>query len=263
MISVWILLLLGWALMAAVMLALWNIQRGTKNAGTVDVAWSAGIGLIVVLFAFCTDGPAWRKTLVAGLVGAWSFRLAFYLYRRVHGEAEDVRYRALREGWGDRAHVFFFWFFQFQAVLVVLFAIPPLIAMRNSDPSLTLADVFGIALWVTSVVGESIADLQLARFRQDPANRGQVCRIGLWRYSRHPNYFFEWIHWWAYCAFAIGNSWAWVTLLGPALMLFFLFKLTGIPPTEARLLASRGDAYRRYQRTTSVFFPWFPKGEGW
>jgi len=252
------LLLTGFALISAAMLALWAIQLRTRNAGTVDIAWSAGIGTLAILFAALGDGTPARRILVAAITATWAFRLAYYLLRRVGGEAEDGRYQALRTSYGERANVFFFWFFQFQAVLVLLFALPPLVAMRHTANELRIWDFVGIAIALTAIVGESIADRQLAAFRRDPVNRGKTCRVGLWRYSRHPNYFFEFVHWFAYCAIAVGDVWGWLTLLGPALMIFFLFKLTGIPPTEARAARSRPD-YAEYQRTTSMFIPWFPK----
>lgn len=253
------LLLIGLALMVAAMSALWAIQLRTKNAGTVDVAWSAGIGVLALLFAALAEGHAPRRWLVGGLTAVWSLRLAYYLFRRVSGEPEDGRYQALRASSGPRANRFFFWFFQFQALLVVLFALPPLLAMSVPVGPIRVWDFVGVAICAIAIGGETIADRQLAAWRRNPANRGRTCRSGLWRYSRHPNYFFEWLHWWAYPAFAAG-AWAGVAaLLGPALMLLFLFKVTGIPPTEARALASRGDDYREYQRTTSMFFPWFPK----
>lgn len=257
--SAWALLLIGLGVMSVVMLVLWTVQLRTRNAGTVDVAWSAGIGLLAVLFAALAEGYGPRKWLVAAMTGLWSLRLAFYLVRRVAGEAEDGRYQELRAAYGAGANRFFFWFFQFQALLVALFALPPLIIMLHPQPSLRVADYAGAIIWLIALIGESVADRQLAAFRRNPANRGKTCRVGLWRYSRHPNYFFEWVHWWAYCAMALGVAGGWLTLLGPALMLFFLFKVTGIPPTEARALASRGEDYRAYQRSTSVFFPWFPK----
>jgi steroid 5-alpha reductase family enzyme len=150
-----------------------------------------------------------------------------------------------------------FRFYQLQAVGVVLFALPILIALRNPQP-LNLLDWIGLAVGILSITGESIADWQLSRFRSRPENRGQVCERGLWRYSRHPNYFFEWLHWWAYVCFALSN-WPWgaVTLLGPLTMWYLITRVTGIPPTEAQSLKSRGEAYRRYQQTTSPFFPWF------
>lgn len=144
-------------------------------------------------------------------------------------------------------------------MLVILFSLPPLVAMRAAPDHLTLLDFLGALIATIAILGESAADFQLSAFRLRPENRHRTCREGLWRYSRHPNYFFEWVHWFAYIAIGATASLGWLTLLGPLLMLFFLFKMTGIPPTEARALASRGDDYRDYQKTTSVFFPWFPK----
>lgn len=257
-----LLLTIGLGIMVIAMALLWVIQLRTKNAGTVDVAWSAGIGALALLFAALADGHPARRWLVGGLTAVWSLRLAYYLIRRVGGEQEDGRYQALRESYGPRANRFFFWFFQFQALLVVLFALPPLLAMTAPVGPLRAWDFIGVLICTIAIAGETLADRQLATWRANPANQRRTCRSGLWRYSRHPNYFFEWLHWWAYCAFAAGTWAGLVALLGPALMLLFLFKVTGIPPTEARALARRGDDYRDYQRTTSVFFPWFPKEVG-
>lgn len=177
---------------------------------------------------------------------------------RVIGKNEDGRYRSLRQRWGERAQFNFFFFFQIQVVLAVAFSLPILTAMANSAPFGTIWDVIGFVIWLIAVGGEIVADRQLARFRRDPDNRGKVCQSGFWRYSRHPNYFFEWLHWWAYVFFAIGSAHWWICLIGPVLMLLFLLFITGIPATEAQAVASRGDVYRRYQRTTSAFIPWFP-----
>ena len=129
----------------------------------------------------------------------------------------------------------------------------------NKAAGLAWHDYVGLGVWCVAVCGEGLADWQLARFRRRPDSKGRTCREGLWRYSRHPNYFFEWIHWFAYVFLALGSPYVWVALCGPVVMLLFLFKLTGIPYTEKRALASRGEDYRRYQQTTSAFFPWPPK----
>jgi steroid 5-alpha reductase family enzyme len=118
-----------------------------------------------------------------------------------------------------------------------------------------------VLIWCVSVGNTVLADRQLARFKRRPESRGKTCREGWWRYSRHPNYFFEWLHWWSYVALAVGANYWWLTLLSPSVMLYILLKVTGIPPTEAQALASRGEDYRQYQRTTSAFVPWFPKKE--
>jgi steroid 5-alpha reductase family enzyme len=190
---------------------------------------------------------------VAGLAAAWALRLAVYLLRDrvLAGRGEDGRYRALREYWGGRAEQNFLWLYLGQAVVATLFLVPIAAAMRGGR--LDGWTGAGVIVWLMAVIGESLADRQLARFRADPANRGAVCRAGLWQYSRHPNYFFEWVHWWAYVL--IGHA-APLTLLGPVAMLLFLFRITGIPFTERQAVRSRGDAYRAYQRTTSVFVPW-------
>ncbi len=134
-----------------------------------------------------------------------------------------------------------------------------LIAMLNPAAFPNAWDIAGVLVWLLAVGGERTADAQLERFRADPANRGRTCRVGLWRLSRHPNYFFEWLHWWSYVLIGFAAPLGWLTLLGPAVMLLFLLRITGIPMTELRAIESRGDAYREYQRTTSAFFPWPPK----
>jgi steroid 5-alpha reductase family enzyme len=253
------LLLVGWGALALFMAVLWLIQRATRNAGIVDVAWSYGTGFLVLWLAIGSQAFLPRRLLVAALAAVWGLRLGTYLIRRVLREPEDGRYIALREKWGSRAQILLFGFFQLQAIWAVLFALPVWVAARRPDARLDFFDGLGVLIWLTAVIGESISDRQLARFRGRAENRGKVCREGLWRYSRHPNYFFEWVHWWAYVAIGIRGPLGWLTLLGPALMLYFLMRVTGIPPTERRALQSRGDAYREYQKTTSVFFPLPPR----
>ena len=243
------------------MAALYWLQRRRGDAGVVDVGWTAGIGLMAVAAAWSGDGWEPRRIL-AGLMGAaWSFRLAAYLVadRLVRAAEEDGRYRMLRDQWGDRAQVRFFWLFQAQALLVVLFGLPFFAVAARTEAGWTHWDAAGLLVWAAAVAGEWTADRQLSAFRRQAANQGRTCDRGLWRYSRHPNYFFEWIHWWAYALMAAGSPTAWLAWIGPPLMLFLLYRVTGIPYTEKRALASRGEEYRRYQRTTSPFVPWFPR----
>jgi steroid 5-alpha reductase family enzyme len=180
------------------------------------------------------------------------------LLLRLRHEREDGRYAYMRQAIGDNQAKWYA-FFLFQAGLTVLFSLPFWVAANNIAASMTWLLV-GVAIWLLSIGGESIADRQLAAFRTDPANKGKVCDIGLWRYSRHPNYFFEWLHWFAYLALAIGSPLWWLSLLGAVLMLCSLLWVTGIPFVEQQSLRSRGEAYREYQRRVSVFVPWFPKG---
>jgi steroid 5-alpha reductase family enzyme len=234
-----------------------------KDIGLVDLGWTLGVGMAGCVYAILlADFHPERRLLVALLAGTWAGRLSWHvLTHRIAGKAEDARYRRLREYWGDRARVYIPALFLAEAPLAIVFSLPLLLAMTNPSPTLTGWDVAGIAVWILSVAGETVADRQLEQFRRQPANRGRTCRDGLWRYSRHPNYFFEWLHWWAYVLLAVGAPHGWIALVGPALMLAFLFGLTGIPHAERQALAHRGDDYRRYQQTTSVFIPWFKRKE--
>jgi steroid 5-alpha reductase family enzyme len=256
-INPWIQLTCLWALAAFVMSLGWKWQRSRANAGIVDVLWAGGTGTGAVLFALWGDGAAWPRVVLAVLGGLWGARLATHLWTRVSAEPEDGRYRNLRINWGGNQFKFFL-FFQFQALLVVLFSLPFLAVARNPH-RLGAWMLIGAVIWLGSVIGESVADRQLARFRADQANHGRTCRDGLWRYSRHPNYFFEWLHWFTYVCLAMGSPVAWLAWAGPAVMYVFLRWVSGIPYVEAQALQNRGDDYRAYQRSTSVLIPWFPK----
>jgi len=249
---------LGLGVMVIVMAALWWLQRRTGNAGIVDVGWAAGVGVVGVLVAALGDGWAPRRWLVGAMIALWSLRLAAYILRRVLGEGEDARYTRLRTDWGAAFQRRLFLFFEAQAVLAVLFAVPVWVVASDPRPEWGARELVAVVVWLVAVLGETVADRQLAAFRADPGNSGRTCTVGLWRYSRHPNYFFEWLHWWAYVALGIDAPLGAVSLLGPALMLLFLLKVTGIPATEARALLSRAD-YAEYRRTTSAFVPWFPR----
>ncbi|SEJ10822.1 DUF1295 domain-containing protein [Frateuria terrea] len=253
----WCTLLLVWLLASAIMAAGWRWQRRHANAGIVDVLWAAGLAGAALLL--CVLGPgAAAPRMLAGLLGSvWGARLGWHLWRRVRHEPEDGRYRALREHWrGDQRRLF--GFFQLQAIAITLFALPFAAVAANRHTHAPWL-VVGAATWLLGVGGESLADAQLARFRADPAQRGRTCRTGLWRWTRHPNYFFEWLHWFAYVAFAVGSPLAWLAWSGPLLMYLFLRYVSGIPYTEAQALRTRGADYRAYQRDTSMFFPWFPR----
>ena len=255
--SPWTPLLLVGLLAALMMFGGWLWQRAHDNAGIVDVLWTTGVGASAVLIAGLGDGNVMTRLALATCGGFWGTRLATHLWQRVHAHDEDGRYRELRAHWQGSQPKFFL-LFEAQAVLVVLFALPFLAVAQNPVASPTWI-ALGIAIFVVSIAGETIADRQLARFRADPANKGKTCRAGLWRYSRHPNYFFEWLHWFTYCALAVGSPIAWLSLSGPIVMFVFLRWVSGIPYTEKQALRSRGEDYREYQRTTSALIPWFAK----
>ena len=252
-------LLMAWACMAAAMIPFYLLQQKTRNATLVDAVWAAGVGLSGCVYGLMGTGDMGRRTLLAILAGLWGLRLAYYLAKRSMAEPEDGRYAMLRDQWGNTAARNFFLFYQAQAFWVVLFSIPFLVVSRNGRALWAWHDWAALIIWITALAGEACADWQLDRFRREPKHRGLTCRQGLWRYSRHPNYFFEWLHWFTYLFLALGSTWWWISLFGPVVMLVFLYKLTGIPYTEKRALQSRGEDYRQYQETTSAFIPWIPK----
>jgi len=235
----------------------WWWQRVHANANIVDAIWAAGVGFAAVVMAWAADGDAWARGLTAMLGVVWAMRLAAHLAGRV-GEKEDGRYRYLREHW-QGSQTKFFAFFMGQAVVVILFALPFYGAASN--PATTPAIRWlAIVVWLVSVGGEAVADRQLRTYRASgDRSAHQTFRGGLWRFSRHPNYFFEWLHWFAYVVLAAGAPNALFAWMGPVVMYVFLRYVSGIPFTEAQAIRSRGDDYRRYQRTTNMFFPWFPK----
>lgn len=251
--------LLGTLVTSVAMLAAWMLQRRTRNAGIVDVLWTASLGALAITYAVVEDGWWPRRLLVAGIAGLWSLRLTWHLARRVSSEPEDGRYAELRESLGAAFDRWMFWFFQAQALLAGLLSLAFRVPMLADRPGWRVFDLLAVGIFVVSLAGESLADRQLAAWRADPRNRGVTCRAGLWRYSRHPNYFFEWLHWLVYPVLAIGLPYGLGLWFAPALMLFLVLRVTGIPPTERQSLRSRGEDYRAYQRTTNAFFPGPPR----
>ncbi|WP_277189219.1 DUF1295 domain-containing protein [Caballeronia sp. BR00000012568055] len=238
--------------------AAWLWQLRSKNAGMVDPVWAASLGAAACVVALCGTGATVNRVFVAlgGIV--WGARLALHLWRRNHGKPEDPRYHAFRERWGKDAARNMFWFFQLQAFISILLALAFLVPAYADKPASPLAIVAGVIVWLIAVGGEALADRQLKRFAANPAHRGKVCRDGFWRYSRHPNYFFECVHWVAYTVLSIALPFGWLTLAPPVLMAWLLLKVSGIPLLEARMADTR-DGYRDYMRTTSPLIPWPPR----
>lgn len=255
-------LLWSWLALAIAFLLLWWRQRSTRNATSVDAAWSAAIGLLGVAAAVLGNGaPAQR--LAAGLIaGLWSLRLTAHLLKnRVFGHAdEDRRYRAMREHWADRANLHFLWFYEAQAIAALLFAMPFALLAEHLAPALSPLQWAGIAVFTLSQVAETSADRQLAAWRRDPGNRQRTCRAGLWRYSRHPNYFFEWTSW---CGIALvaAPAMGWLAAVQPVVMLLLVRFASGVPWNELQARKSRGADYLAYAAATNTFVPWFPRRE--
>ncbi len=243
------------------MVFVWMAAKRMNNAGIVDIWWSYGFIPVAIFCAVFGKGDPLRNALIGAMVCVWSFRLGTHLFRRVmaHHPEEDPRYAELRDQFPNHTWLMFFGFFQLQGLLIGLLSLPVVLACSNPTGGIGALEVAGLVLWIVAILGESLADAQLAAFRKNPENKGKVCDAGLWRVSRHPNYFFEWLIWISFFVYALGAPFGWTGLFSPLLMLYFLTCVTGIPPSEAHSLASRGDAYRRYQARTSPFIPWFPK----
>lgn len=255
-------ILTGAIAVCSVMFLLWLIHFPLHNAAIVDAGWAGGLAMLGVLYAVMGAGWGPRRVAIATMASIWGLRLAIYLLcTRVIGHPEEGRYVQLRKQWRTGIPLKFFLFFEFQGVLCIVLALPFLLASQNPAPAFSVAEYAAVFLWVVSIAGEITADMQLNAFKSDAANRGKTCRAGLWKYSRHPNYFFEWLIWVAFCLFGIDSRYGYLALLPPALMLYFLFRVTGIPATEAQALRTKGDDYKRYQQTTSAFVPWFPRDQ--
>ncbi len=256
----WELWLLGWALATLLLGALYLVQRRTRDATAVDAGWAGSLVLIAVLYAVLGPGELSHRALIATLAGLENLRIASLVRRRL-GKDEDTRYRQLRARWRDRGReqATFAIFYQAQALIAAALSLPFLLAVFNRHHGLEPVEWAGAALWLVAAPLEALADVQLKRFKSDRANRGKTMRSGLWRYSRHPNYFFQWLTWVSYALVALAAPWGWLGLLAPALILYLILFVTGVKPSEEAALESRGDDFRRYQRETSVFVPWFPK----
>jgi steroid 5-alpha reductase family enzyme len=255
--------LMVWALVIPVVMmgVVWEVSRRLNNAGIVDIFWSYGFIPVAAVCAALGSGNEWRSTLLLFMITVWSARLGTYLLIRVasHHPDEDGRYAALRKQFPRNTWAVFFVFFQMQAVLIALLCAPFVLVFINADGGIGWPELAGAALWLVAMGGESLADAQLSRWRSDPENAGKTCRTGLWRYSRHPNYFCEWLVWVSYFLFALGSPGGWIAVYAPFVMYVFLTRVTGIKTTEAHALRSRGEDYWKYQRSTSAFFPWFPR----
>lgn len=257
------LLLFATGFAIGLMLVVWRIALRINNLGVVDIAWSFAFLPIVIFFALMAHGDPTRRWLVAGMAGIWSLRLGTHVGIRVlkaHPK-EDIRYGKFRGEWGPKLKWFSFAFFQIQALSIAGLSTIFLVPCLNTVLEITPLEWPGIAIWVIALAGESLADSQLKHFKANPANAGRICQSGLWNYSRHPNYFFEWLIWAGFFLFAWDSPGGCFTVLCPGLMLFFLLRVTGIPITEEFSVKSKGDAYRDYQQTTSAFVPWFKKAK--
>ncbi|MGN6571373.1 MAG: DUF1295 domain-containing protein [Pseudolabrys sp.] len=248
--------------LSVIMAGAWLVQQRTGNSGWVDTIWTFGLGATgcaVALVPLGGEGATTRQFVAAAFILCWSLRLGLHIANRTTGITDDPRYAEMAREWGEAAPRRMFWLLQKQAWVTVPLALAVFLAAHNPASGLRAQDAMAIAVLIVALGGEALADRQLRTFRADPRNKGRVCDAGLWSWSRHPNYFFEWFGWLGYPLLAIDAAgsygWGYVALLAPACMYWLLVYISGIPPLEQHMLKSRGEAFLTYQRRTSAFFP--------
>ena len=255
------LLLINAAAIAGLMLGTWVVSLRLRDASIVDVVWAMGFVMVAWIGFALGDGPLGRKLLVAGLVTVWGVRLSAHMLRLRRGHGEDFRYRAMRARHGRRFPlVSLFSVYGLQAVGMWAVSLPVQAAQQLPSPSgITALDLIGVAVWSVGMVFEVGGDRQLARFRANPANRGKVMDQGLWRYTRHPNYFGDFCVWWGLFFVALAAEGAfWEAIAGPLTMTLIFTKVFGVPLMEEHLRGAK-EGYAEYVRRTSAFFPCPPK----
>jgi steroid 5-alpha reductase family enzyme len=249
--------------LSVIMTGAWAVQRMSGSSGWIDTIWSIAVGLGGMAAALLADGDGGRRTTTFAIVLIWSLRLGSHIASRTRGGGEDPRYEKLIEEWGASAAFRLWLFLQVQAVAGFVLVLAVYLAAASPEAFPRFIDVLAIAVAVIAIAGEAISDRQLSAFRKTPEAKTGVMEQGLWRYSRHPNYFFEWLFWCAWPLMAIGLPLGrgWLSLLAPFQMYWLLVHVSGIPPLEQHMLASRGEKFRALQARVNAFFPGPRKGE--
>jgi len=260
-VALWQIWLVGLGSVTVLMVACWVASLTQRDASLVDRVW--GLAFVVAAWSYAVAADVWttRTWLILALVTIWGLRLSTYITWRNWGEGEDKRYARMRakrpDSFALRSLVTIF---LLQGVLAWVISVPLLAAAALGEPvGLTWLDGVGVVLWLVGFVFEAGGDWQLSRFLGDPANRGKVMDRGLWRYTRHPNYFGDTVVWWSYLAFALAVG-AWWAVIGPVVMTFLIVKVSGVALTDRAMGSSSRAGYDEYVRRTNAFFPWFPKG---
>jgi steroid 5-alpha reductase family enzyme len=249
----------AFVLVMVMMSLLWLFYFFRRNASAVDLGWSLGFLIVAVVYGLMGDGDFWRKWIFTLMAFLWSGRLSWYLLRRFSSEHEDPRYKELLANLQGNLTLKVYFMFLFQGLLVILLSVPFLLVSLSQNSGLGTYELIGILIWALALWGETVSDNQLATFKKYPGNAERVCQEGWWYYSRHPNYFFEWMIWVGYFIFSLSIPYGFLMIYCPLLMLYLLLKVSGIPLTEELAVRRKGEAYRQYQQSTSAFVPWFKK----
>lgn len=244
---------------AAIMVTTWVISLLISNASIVDIVWGFGFAVTSIVLAVSIDGDSTRQVLTAVMVSAWGFRLAAYLAKRNLGHGEDWRYKAMRKKKGPRfGLISLVTVFGLQGVLMWVVSLPVMFSNADTSPGVGPIAVMGFMVWLIGFSFEAIGDWQLARFKANPSNAGKVMDQGLWSLTRHPNYFGNALLWWGIGIAAAETGSGLIGLIGPAVMTFFLLRVSGVPMLE-RSLSRRREGWDDYARRTSAFIPRPPK----
>ena len=251
-------LLIQLVVMTGYAIAWFLIALVLRRNDVADIAWGLGFIVAAAVALLRQDMLTMRTEMVFALVLLWGIRLVLHVYVRNRGKGEDARYRKWREEWGRYATVrAFFQVFLLQSYLVIVIALPVTAAIHVGGPPLALLDAIGLAVFIVGFLFETVGDYQLLKFKGDPANRGRIIQSGLWKYTRHPNYFGEVTLWWGIYLIALSVPGAWITVFGPLTITFLILKVSGIPLLEKKY---EGNAdFAEYKRRTSAFFPMPPK----
>lgn len=242
-----------------VMLLLWIAYRTQRSGGIVDIGWCICFVLTAWATFFIGEGAFLKRFAMTAMVSVWGGRLGWHLFQRYLVTEEDPRYAKMKQEWGgDPSGMLFLMMFFFQAILVVIISTPILLVNGWAYAPWSGWELSGIALWLIGVVGESYSDRQLRDFKMNPENKGKVCDQGLWKFSRHPNYFFEFVVWIGFSLFAYPSPFGLLAVISPIVVYYLLVHGSGIPLAEAQSLKSRKEQYEDYQKRTSPFFPWLP-----
>ena len=244
---------------AALMVATWLLSLALKNASIVDIAWGLGFVAVAWSVRFAVDGVTARQNLLVALTSVWGLRLGGYLFIRNHGKGEDFRYRAMRKHWGPKFPIIsLLTVFTLQGVLMYVVSLGVQLGQAATSPSLGVLAWVGVAVWVVGLTFEAVGDWQLAAFKRDPANQGKVMDRGLWRYTRHPNYFGDACVWWGIALVAAETGIGRWGLLGALVMTVLLLRVSGVALLE-KSLSRRKPGYAEYVARTSAFVPLPPK----
>ena len=231
-----------------------------RDNSIADIGWGFGFVIVALLTFFLEQGFTARHILVTALVVIWGMRLSTHIYLRNRGKGEDPRYAAWRKNWGNWFVVrSFFQVFILQGLLLLFIAYAIILVNSSSEAGLSALDICGLAVWIIGFLFESIGDLQLKRFIADEQNRGHILNTGLWRYTRHPNYFGEATMWWGIFLIALSVPYGWTAIISPAVITFLLLRVSGVILLEKEF--TDNEEFKEYKRRTSAFIPWFPKAE--